>query len=76
MPSYNVDFKPVDPSNGEPLKKIKSSRLQMFFKIGCIKSFAILTGKHPCWSHFLITLQASTQVFLVDIAKSLRIAFS
>ena len=38
---------------------IRSSRLQMFFKIGVLKNFAIFTGKHPCWSLFKITLQAS-----------------
>ena len=30
----------------------------MFFKIGVPKNFAILTGKHLCWSLFLIRLQA------------------
>ena len=36
----------------------RSSRLQMFFKIGVLKIFAIVTGKHLCWSFFLIKLQA------------------
>ena len=31
----------------------RSSRLQMFFKIGVLKSFANFTGKHLCWSLFL-----------------------
>ena len=30
----------------------------MFFKIGALKNFANLTGKHLCWSLFLIKLQA------------------
>ena len=30
----------------------KSSRLQMFFKIGVLKNFAIFTGKHLCWNLF------------------------
>ena len=30
---------------------------QMFFKIGVLKNFAIFTGKHPCWSLFLIKLK-------------------
>ena len=30
----------------------------MFFKIDVLKRFAILTGKHLCWSFFLIRLQA------------------
>ena len=46
---------------------IRSSRSQMFFKIGVLKNFAILTGKRLCWSLFLIKVQASgsyTGVFL------------
>ena len=34
-------------------------RSQMFFKIGVLKKFAKFTGKHLCWSRFLIKLQAS-----------------
>ena len=30
----------------------------MFFKIVALKNFAKFTGKHPCWSLFLIELQA------------------
>ena len=41
----------------QSLKKLKSSRLQMFFKIGSIKNFAILTGKQLCLDPFLIKLQ-------------------
>ena len=36
----------------------KSSHLQMFFKIGVLKNFAIFAGKHLCWSCFLMKLQA------------------
>ena len=32
----------------------RRGRLQMFFKIGIFKNFAIFTGKHLCWSLFLI----------------------
>ena len=35
-------------------KCYRSSRLQMFFKIGVLKNFAIFTGKHMCWSLFLV----------------------
>ena len=35
----------------------KISRLQMFFKIGVLKNFAIFTGKNLCWGLFLIKLQ-------------------
>ena len=36
----------------------RSSRSQMFLKIDVLKNFANFTGKHPCWSLFLIKLQA------------------
>ena len=36
----------------------RSSRSQMFFKIDVLKNFANFTGKHLCWSLFLIKLQA------------------
>ena len=32
----------------------RSSRLQMFFKIGVLENFANFIGKHLCWSLFLI----------------------
>ena len=37
---------------------VQSSNLQMFFKVGALKIFAIFIGKHLRWSLFLITLQA------------------
>ena len=36
----------------------RCSSKQMFFKIYVFKIFAIFTGKHLCWSLFLIKLQA------------------
>ena len=36
----------------------RSSRSQMFFKMGVLKNFAIFTWKHQCWSIFLMKLQA------------------
>ena len=35
----------------------RSSRMQMFFKTGVIRNFVIFTGKHLCWSIFLIKLR-------------------
>ena len=35
---------------------IRSSRLQVFYKIGVLENFAYVTGKHLCWSLFLIKL--------------------
>ena len=37
---------------------VRSSHSQMFFKIGILKKFADITGKHLCWSLSLIKLQA------------------
>ena len=54
--------------------RCRSSRSQMFFKILTFKNFAIFTGKHLCWSLFLIKLQAF-RCFPVNIAKLLRAAF-
>ena len=39
-------------------RKHMSSRWQMFFNIGVLKNIPIFTGKHLCWSLFLIKLQA------------------
>ena len=70
-------------------KSLKSDsrgrRSQMIIKIGARNDFAIFTGKHLCWSLFLITLQAVTSAtllkkgsntcFPVNIAYILRTAF-
>ena len=37
---------------------LRSTRSQIFFKIGILKNFSIFTGKHRCESLFLIKLQA------------------
>ena len=39
------------------LSRSRTSRSQIFFKIGVLKNFAIFIGKHLCWSLFLIKLQ-------------------
>ena len=36
----------------------RTSCEQMFLKIGVLNKFAIFTGKHLCWSIFLIKLEA------------------
>ena len=60
----------------------RSSHLQMFFKIGVFRYFAIFTRKHLCWSLFLIKRlkkrlykETPNECFPVNIAKSLRTAF-
>ena len=63
----------------------RSSGLQMFFKIGALKSFANFTGKHLCWSLFLKTLQTCrlatllkktpTQVFFCKVCEIFKNLF-
>ena len=44
---------------GSTLFKVKwEVPSQMFYKIGVPKNFTELSGKHLCWSHFLMQLQA------------------
>ena len=58
----------------------------MFFKIDILKNFAMFTGKHLCWSLFLIKTQSfkacniskkrlQNRYFPVNIAKFLRKSF-
>ena len=47
------------------LINFRGSHLQMFFKIGVLRNFAIFTGKHLCWSLFLIKLQTLRPATLV-----------
>ena len=57
---------------------VRSSRSQMFFSIDLLKGFAHFTGKHLCWSLFLIKFQASrpaAQVFSCEISKIFKKTF-
>ena len=57
---------------------IRSTRLQMFFKIGAFKNFAIFRRKQLCWGLFLIKLQKKTlwhRCLPVNIVKLLITAF-
>ena len=67
-------------------KTLRSSRSQMFFKIGVLKNLAIFTRKHLCWSLFLIKLQAwrplhfieketPTQVFFCEYCEIIENSF-
>ena len=48
----------------------------MFFKIGALKNFAILPGKHLCWSLFLRKLQETpTQVFSCEYWEIFKNSF-
>ena len=44
-------------------EKNRSSHSQMFFKIDIFKNLKNFTGKHQCWSLFLIKLQAWRRLF-------------
>ena len=69
------------------LRTLKSTRTQMFFRIGVLKNVSMFEGKYLSWSVFLIKLQVSSPVallfekklplryFPLNIAKSLRAAF-
>ena len=61
-----------------------SSRSQMFFKEGVLKSYAIFPGKYLRWSHFLIKFQSfrpatlkvtSMKVFYCDYCKIFKNIF-
>ena len=64
---------------------IRSSHSQMFFKIGALKNLAIFTGKHLCWSLFLIkylawrpstqTWKTPTQVFSCEYCEIFESTF-
>ena len=43
----------------------RSSRSQMFFKVGVFKSYAIFVGKYLRWSLFLITFQSFSPATLL-----------
>ena len=71
---------------GNKIKKHhRSTRPQMFFKTGVLKNFANFTGKHLCWSLFLIKLQvfqvcsfikkSPTQVFFCEICEIFKIIY-
>ena len=47
------------------LEPYRSGRSQMFFKIGVVKNFAIVTGNHLRWSLFLIRLQTFRSAILL-----------
>ena len=57
----------------------RSSRLEMFFEKAVLKCFQNFTGKHLCWSLFLISLQdeglqlyfkkAPAQVFFFEVCE-------
>ena len=61
---------------------LRSSRLQMFSQKGALKNFTVFTEKHPCWSLFLIKLQAfisekklQCKCFPVNTAKCFKNKF-
>ena len=55
----------------------RSSRLQMFFKVGVLKSYAIFAGIHLHWSLFLIKFQSfRAATFFIEHFRWLLLPFS
>ena len=52
----------------------RSSCSQMFFKIGVLKNFAILTGKHLLWNNF-IKMRLQLRVFSYKYRKIFKTSF-
>ena len=74
MSEYNLDLKSLGPCKSEPFKKLKSSHLQMFFKIGSIRKFAIFIGKRLSWSLFLMKLQVERSASFLKIDSSMGVS--
>ena len=51
-------------------KAFRSSRFQMFYKIGVLENFAKLTGKHLRWSPFLLKLYTCFPVICVKFSRT------
>ena len=49
----------------------RSSRSQMFFKIGVVKAFVNFTGKHLCWSR-----SSRSQVFFKIVVLKIFVNFT
>ena len=54
---------------------VRSSRPQMFFKIGALKNFATSTGKHGLKACNFIKKRLRHRCFPMNIAKFFRTAF-
>ena len=67
---FKVNFKVLNDTH----TKTKSSQQRCSMKKAVLKNFAIFTGKHLCWSLFLIKLLAF-RVFSNDVAKILKTPF-
>ena len=50
-------------------KAFRSSRSQMFYKIGVPENFAKFTGKQLCWRHFLIKLHTCFPMIFVKFSR-------
>ena len=53
--TFEINSKNQNSSTGEDFR---TSHSQIFFKIGFLKNFALITRKYLCWSILLIKLQA------------------
>ena len=46
---------------------LRNSRSQLFFKLDVLNNFAYFTGKHLCWSLFLLKRDSDTGVILWNL---------
>ena len=51
-------------------KAFRSSRSQMFHKIGVLENFAKFTGKYLCWNQFLIKLHTCFPMIFVKFPRT------
>ena len=56
-------------------KRSRSSRSQVFFKIGVLENFTNFTGKHLCWSLQLYYKEIPRQVFSCEIWEIIKNTF-
>ena len=62
-------FYRTPPMNASELTSIllRNSRSQLFFKLDVLNNFAYFTGKHLCWSLFLLKRDSDTGVILWNL---------
>ena len=60
-----VYINPFQPAVHFEYKPIQKQSSDVFCKKAALKNFTIFTGKHLCWSLFLIKLQAFTSATLL-----------
>ena len=72
--------KDITYSSNSSVFKQQLTYVLLLFKIGVLKNYAVFTGKHMCWSLFLIKFQAftfttPTQVFSSEYCENFKNSF-